>query len=1148
MKNKHMHLFLVGLLFGSIVMNPVQALTDTLGIAPAQEQEAGNLLSESLNSFEKSENQEQTPDNKDVLSESETKENLLENETSSSQEDNAASNEEQADNSKELSDSQSSESDTSESMTDNADQNQIHKKDSKMLMTPTEASETFTYDLTVEYDPLKYISLDVDLPIPEKYKQDELYFRLTLGGDYGNFYEYKSNEKFLVLGSSHNNPVIGVNPLHISWDSFLQGWGLEGFNFLGFTVVIPYKDANGNDLFTGTYNVRFTNSHLTIKYVDESGNDIYPSRRIDDSTNQPYDVSTSDYIPEIPGYELDTSKLPVDAIGKFKRGEFTVTYVYQKAQIDYTDILIKDSTIYTQDTWSPVDNFIEASSKEGKQLTYEEFLANGGIVSGTVDTQTAGTYTVSYTLNNLTKDATIVVKPRLTAINVSDSIIYVGDPWQAEDNFESALDKDGHDVDFSALTVDASQADTSKAGSFKVTYTYDGVTNTAVVTVKEKQTAVNVHDSTIYVGDSWQAEDNFDSALDKDGNSLDFQDITVEGSVNTNTPGTYQVNYRYDGVTSTATIIVKANQTAVNVHDSTIYVGETWEAEDNFDSALDKDGNDVALSDLTVDASQADMSKAGTFEVTYTYDGVTSTAIVTVKEKMTAVNVHNSTIYVGDNWEAEDNFDNALDKDGNDVALSDLTVDASKADTSKAGSFEVTYTYDGVTSTAIVTVKEKMTAVNVHDSTIYVGDNWEAKDNFDSALDKDGNNVALSDLTVDASQADMSKAGTFEVTYTYDGVTSTAIVTVKEKMTAVNVHDSTIYVGDNWEAKDNFDSALDKDGNDVALSDLTVDASKADTSKAGTFEVTYTYDGITSTAIITVKEKMTAVNVHDSTIYVGDNWEAEDNFDSALDKDGNSIDFQDLTVDASKADTSKAGTFEVTYTYDGVTSTAIITVKEKMTAVNVHDSTIYVGDNWQAEDNFDITLDKDGNDVDFSALTVDASKADTSKAGSFEVTYTYDGVTSIAIVTVKEKMTAVNVHDSTIYVGDNWEAEDNFDGALDKAGNDVAFSALTVDTSQVDPSKAGSYKVTYSYDGITVTATITVKEKPSQEEPADDSEYTSQEQEKENQKKINSDSKKHEALPKTNESKSMVELATGFIIVLLVGVIFFWKKRKANKS
>ena len=1366
MKNKHMHLFLVGLLFGSIVMNPVQALTDTLGIAPAQEQEAANLLSEPLNSFEKSENQEPSPDNKDVFSESEAKENLLENETSSSLEDDAAMNEEQSDNSKELSESQSSESNTSESMKDNADQNQIHKKDSKMLMAPMEASETFTYDLTVEYDPLKFKSLVIDLPIPEKYIQDELYFRLLLGGDDGNFYEYKSDQQYFMTGSSHSNPVIGVNTLQMSWSNFTQGWSPDDYEYFGFTVVIPYKDANGNDLFTAAYNIRFTNSHLTIQYVDESGHEIYPSRRIDDSRNQPYNVSTSDYIPQIPGYELDTSKLPSNAIGVFQRGEFTVTYVYQKAQIDYTDILIKDSTIHTQDTWSPIDNFIEASSKEGKQLTYEEFLANGGIVSGTVDTQTAGTYTVSYTLNNLTKDATIVVKPRLTAINVSDSTIYVGDPWEAEDNFESALDKDGNDVDFSALTVDASKADTSKAGSFDVTYTYDGVTSTAIVTVKEKQTAVNVHDSTIYVGDSWEAEDNFDSALDKDGNPIDFQELTVDASkAETNKAGTFEVTYTYDGVTSTAIITVKEKMTAVNVHDSTIYVGDSWQAEDNFDSALDKDGNDVALSDLTVDASKADTSKAGTFEVkytydgvtstaivtvkekmtavnvhdstiyvgdnweaednfdsalgkdgndvdfsaltvdaskadtskagsfkvTYTYDGVTSTAIVTVKEKMTAVNVHDSTIYVGDNWEAEDNFDSALDKDGNDVALSDLTVDASKADTSKAGSFkvtytydgetstatitvkekmtavnvhdstiyvgdnweaednfdsaldkdgnpvdfqdlavdasqagsfEVTYTYDGVTSTAIVTVKEKMTAVNVHDSTIYVGDNWEAEDNFDSALDKDGNSVdfqdltvdasqadtskagsfevtytydgvtstatitvkekmtavnvhdsmiyvgdnweaednfdsaldkdgndvALSDLTVDASKADTSKAGSFEVTYTYDGITSKAIITVKEKMTAVNVHDSTIYVGDNWEAEDNFDSALDKDGNDVALSDLTVDASKADTSKAGSFEVTYTYDGITSKAIVTVKEKMTAVNVHDSTIYVGDSWQAEDNFDSALDKDGNSVDFQDLTVDTSKADTSKAGSFEVTYTYDGVTSKAIVTVKEKMTAVNVHDSTIYVGDNWQAEDNFDSALDKDGNDVDFSALTVDASKADTSKAGIFEVTYTYDGVTSTAIITVKEKMTAINVHDSTIYVGDKWTAKENFDNALDKAGKKVVYEDLTVDASQVDPSKAGSYEVSYSYDGITVTATVTVKEKPSQEKPADDSTHATPEQEKENQKKTTPDSKKQVTLPKTNENKSVVELVAGVIIVLLTGVIFFWKKRKVNKE
>ncbi len=79
-----------------------------------------------------------------------------------------------------------------------------------------------------------------------------------------------------------------------------------------------------------------------------------------------------------------------------------------------------------------------------------------------------------------------------------------------------------------------------------------------------------------------------------------------------------------------------------------------------------------------------------------------------------------------------------------------------------------------------------------------------------------------------------------------------------------------------------------------------------------------------------MKDKQTAVNVHNSTIYVGDDWTAQDNFDSAVDKDGNPVDFSQVTVDDSQADTSKAGTFDVTYTYDGVTSTATVTVLDKV--------------------------------------------------------------------------------------------------------------------------------------------------------------------------------------------------------------------------
>ncbi|WP_416887368.1 BspA family leucine-rich repeat surface protein, partial [Listeria monocytogenes] len=171
--------------------------------------------------------------------------------------------------------------------------------------------------------------------------------------------------------------------------------------------------------------------------------------------------------------------------------------------------------------------------------------------------------------------------------------------------------------------------------------------------VWQKQTTalITVHDSTIYVGTDWKAENNFDSAIDKDGNPVDFKDVTVEGTVDTTKAGTYEVKYSYDGVTSVATITVKAIQTAVNVHDSTLYIGTEWKASDNFDSAIDKDGNPVDFKDVTVEGT-VDTTKAGTYEVTYSYDGVTIKATITVKAIQTAVNVHDSTLYIGTEWKA----------------------------------------------------------------------------------------------------------------------------------------------------------------------------------------------------------------------------------------------------------------------------------------------------------------------------------------------------------------------------------------------------------------------------------------------------------------------------------------------------------------
>ncbi|MBC1870113.1 LPXTG cell wall anchor domain-containing protein [Listeria seeligeri] len=549
----------------------------------------------------------------------------------------------------------------------------------------------------------------------------------------------------------------------------------------------------------------------------------------------------------------------------------------------------------------------------------------------------------------------------------------------------------------SLVKVDQTQLDAIKngpntGGTYPLTYTVtkDGKTAevTIQVTVAADLTSIDAHDSTIYAGDTWTAEDNFDSALNKAGDTVPFADVTVSGTVNTDVAGTYPVTYSYNGVSKTINVTVKDKQSAINAHNSTIYTGDTWTAEDNFDSALDKDGNSIDFADITVSGT-VDTTKVGENDITYTHDGVSTTITVTVKENKEGISAHDSSIYVGDTWTAEDNFDSAFDKDGNSVTFDDVTVtEKPTVDNNKVGAYEVTYTYGKESKTITVTVKDIQTAVNAHDSTIYINDSWSAEGNFDSALDKDGNKVAFADVEVSGT-VDTDKAGVYPVTYTYDGVSTTINVTVKDSLTAVTAHDSVIYAGDKWSAEDNFDNATDKDGNKIDFKDITVtDATKVDANTPGVYQVTYSYDGVSTTINVTVEPRQTIVDAHDSTIYAGDKWSAEDNFDSAKNKKGDNVKFADVTV-TGQVDPDTAGIYEVSYSYDGVKTVVHVTVLENKAQITVKDSVIQKGDKWSAEDNFINATNRDGVAIPFSKVTTSGT-VNTDKVGTYKVIYTYD--------------------------------------------------------------------------------------------------------------------------------------------------------------
>ena len=352
-------------------------------------------------------------------------------------------------------------------------------------------------------------------------------------------------------------------------------------------------------------------------------------------------------------------------------------------------------------------------------------------------------------------------------LQVKDTTIYVGDSWKPEENFVSATDKTGQDVPFEKITV-SGQVDTSKAGVYPIVYSYEGKEETANVTVKPDQSKLEVKDSTIYVGDKWKPEDNFVSATDKTGQDVPFEKIDVQGTVNVDKIGDYEIVYK-NGTKEAKAIVHVRDDSQLEVKDTTIYVGDKWEAEDNFVSATDKTGQDVPFEKIDVQGT-VNVDKIGDYEIVYKNGTKEAKAIVHVRDD-SQLEVKDSTIYVGDSWKPEENFVSATDKTGQDVPFEKITV-SGQVDTSKAGVYPIVYSYEGKEETAHVTVKPDQSKLEVKDTTIYVGDKWKPEDNFVSATDRDGHAISFDKVQVKG-EVDTKKTGEYQISYTTEPVNET---------------------------------------------------------------------------------------------------------------------------------------------------------------------------------------------------------------------------------------------------------------------------------------------------------------------------------------------------------------------------------------
>lgn len=151
----------------------------------------------------------------------------------------------------------------------------------------------------------------------------------------------------------------------------------------------------------------------------------------------------------------------------------------------------------------------------------------------------------------------------------------------------------------------------------------------------------------------------------------------------------------------------------------------------------------------------------------------------------------------------------------------------------------------------------------------------------------------------------------------------------------------------------------------------------------------------------------------------------------------------------------------------------------------------------------------------------------------------------MAIVTVVASQVGIKTNNSTLMAGPmtKWQAEYNFVSATDEHGKALDFSKVKV-TESVDPTKAGTYTITYSYtDGagnvIKATDTVTIISQSGLSTPAkpgEPSKTTMSDEYKLHRKPTKNQYVSHK-LPQTDETNQQVVSISGLLMLAVSGIL-----------
>jgi MYXO-CTERM domain-containing protein len=828
-----------------------------------------------------------------------------------------------------------------------------------------------------------------------------------------------------------------------------------------------------------------------------------------------------------------TDKIVVTgAVDTSSVGIYTLTYNVGDSSGNVASAVTREITV--QDTGVPVLTLLgdaNVTLEFGATYLDEGASANDDndgnitafiLTTSSVDTQSVGTYTVTYSVSDAAGNAAMVITRSVTVIDVKAPIIVVVDAQSISlalgteyiDAGAVALDDVDGDVTSSITTFNP--VDVNVGGTYTVTYNVKDAfgnvaktkSRTVVITTDTTmpvitllgEAAVSVEQGTGYIDAGARASDVVDGEI--------TSSIITVNPVDVSTVGTYRVSYNVSNaqgnsaleVVRTVTVtadVTKPVITLLGDASMTLEVGDTFTDA----GATATDAVDGDLSDKIFVSGVVDSMTAGSYLVTYNVTDSSGNVAFPTTRLVRVIDVTPPVITLIGNASVTLEFgatyldEGASANDDNDGDITAFIITTSSVDTRSMGTHAVIYNVKDAAGnaanpvmrsvTVLDTTAPEITVVGAESISLELGAPYT--DAGVVALDEVDGDVTASITTVNP--VDVDTVGTYTVTYSVADAsgnvavkTRTVVITTDTTIpvitllgeAAVSLEQGTGYNDAGARASDVVDG-------EITSSIITVNP--VDVSTVGTYRVSYNVNDaqgnsalevvrtVTVTADVT-KPVITLLGDASMTLEVGDTFtDAGATATDAVD------DNQTLTANmvvTGSVNVSAVGTYTLTYNVSDVSGNAAVAVTRSVAVQDTSAPVItLLGDATMILEVNDIFTDlgataSDSVDGVLTDEIVVTGSVDTSVVGSYTLIYNVkdeSGNAATALIrTVDVKDTGAPVITMlgnvtmTLVVGDTFT--DPGVTAIDAV--DGSLTNDIVVTGSVDASVVDTYILTYN--------------------------------------------------------------------------------------